>query len=574
MAQNLSNLPIGAKVKFGKHSINGETAQDIIWLVVAKNHAGYPSNSITLQAASIIDLRCFDAAESTNPNTERVSGNNRYSISNIDQWLNDNGAAGYWYEPQHTYDAPPNQSGGAMDAGTKYADRPGFLYHMTNEERSSILSTTIRVVKPSVDGGGYDDIVRNVFLPSVTELGLGNENNIAEGSTWSYYDGNTAGRISYITSQVYNYTQYTGRPTVSMATNWWTRTPSSTGAMFVRTVSQYGSLTNFQAYTGMNGIRPALNLSSTLSISDTTDSDGCYTFNWNSAPPVPTTLNVPTVYGGKSISVSWTKVTDPDGNAVTYQLERSIDNGEFTTIYTGTNLAYSTIVPFGTTNVQFRLKATDSLGASSVYITSTNRTVVNNSAPVISGSDSNLGTKNSGFSQTYTITDADASTVTVIEAIDDVQVRSYVATPGNTNTFSVTGNTWLALANGVHTMTITVTDGVDSAVRTYTFTKSVSSFTIENTTAMVASTRPTRIKVSVTKNIPAAATFKIEVCNNGLDTSPTWEDATSSMNSGLVYLFTNTTKTATNWGVKIRVTVNRNGGTGACYVSSIGGNFE
>ena len=55
MAQLLSNLPIGAKVKFGKHSVNTEAAQPIIWLVVAKNHTGYPSNSVTL-VSSIADI--------------------------------------------------------------------------------------------------------------------------------------------------------------------------------------------------------------------------------------------------------------------------------------------------------------------------------------------------------------------------------------------------------------------------------------------------------------------------------------------------------------------------------------
>ena len=43
MAQALSNLPIGAKVKFGKYSVNGEAAQSIIWLVVAKNHSSTPA---------------------------------------------------------------------------------------------------------------------------------------------------------------------------------------------------------------------------------------------------------------------------------------------------------------------------------------------------------------------------------------------------------------------------------------------------------------------------------------------------------------------------------------------------
>ena len=70
MAQALSNLPIGAKVKFGKHSVNGETAQPITWVVVAKNHTGYPSNSVTLLTEKIIDLRAFDAKEPNNSDKE------------------------------------------------------------------------------------------------------------------------------------------------------------------------------------------------------------------------------------------------------------------------------------------------------------------------------------------------------------------------------------------------------------------------------------------------------------------------------------------------------------------------
>ena len=55
---------------------------------------------------------------------------------------------------------------------------------------------------------------------------------------------------------------------------------------------------------------------------------------------------------------------------------------------------------------------------------------------------------------------------------------------------------------------------------------------------------------------------------------PTWEDCTDAVRSGLVHVFANDTKTATDWGVLVRVTVERNGATGACYISAIGGNFE
>ena len=569
MAQNLSNLPIGAKVKFGRHSINGETAQDIIWVVVAKNHSGYPVNAVTLQTASIIDLRCFDNPEANNSADRNTQGNNRYSVSNIDQWLNSNGASGSWYSAQHSADAPPAQN------DTKYADRPGFLYHLTDEERAALMPTTIRVVKPSVDGGGYEDIIRNIFLPSITEIGLGNENSTPEGNVWEYYTTSGATRRTCTaTTQVYNYSKSTSKPTGGSAWEWWTRTPSFSSDYNVRMVSKYGSVTFEPAYIWLRGIRPALNLSATRSISDTTDSDGCYTFNWNAAPPIPTTLNVPTVYAGKSTAISWSNVVDPDGHSVTYQLESSVNGGAYSVLYSGVNLSYTTIIPVGTATVRFRVKATDSLGASSGYIESTSRTVINNSAPIISGSNESLGTKSSGFTHTYTITDVNNDSVTVTEAIDGVKLRSYAATLDATNTFTVTGNTWVALANGNHTLTITATDGIDTSTRTLTFVKSVSTFSIRSRNPIAASVRPTRIKINVIKNLPVEATFKVEVCNNGFDEEPTWEDATSSVNGGLVYLFTNTTKTASEWGVRFRVNVNRNGGSGECYISSIGGNFE
>lgn len=120
-----------------------------------------------------------------------------------------------------------------------------------------------------------------------------------------------------------------------------------------------------------------------------------------------------------------------------------------------------------------------------------------------------------------------------------------------------------------------VTDSFgNSTTRTYTFTKSVSSFTIQNTEPYTSDTRPTRIKITVTRNIPAESTFKVYVCNNGFDASPTWEDATTSVTGGLVHVFENTTKTGAAWGVIIKVVVTRGEGEGACYVSQIGGNFE
>lgn len=570
MAQNLSNLPIGAKVKFGKHSINGETAQDIIWVVVAKNHTGYPTNSVTLLTERIVDMRCFDAAEPNSPNSDvQEYGLGRYELSNIRQWLNSSSDS--WYVAQHTYDQAPN--GTYTTKRTEYNTRPGFQRYFSSSERNAILSTPIIYYDYSV---GNKTVTDKIFIPSYREItGTDSSPFNVEGTRWVYFTTNSM--LAKLSQQAYtnSMSTTTSDPATS---NWFWMTRSVLRSERDRVYALHntapGSYSTFAPNDGSLGVRPAMNLSTTLSVSDTTDGDGCYTFNWNSAPPVPTTLNVPTIYGGKSATISWSSVNDPDGNAVTYQLEQSVNGGAFTTIYTGANLSYSTVVPYGTTNVQFRARATDSLGASSGYITSTNRTVINNNAPTIDGTNSSLGTKSSEFTQTYKVTDAENNPVTVVESIDGVQIRSYVVTLGATNSFSVTGNTWLSLTNGSHTMTVRATDGVDTTTRTWTFVKSVNSLTITTRNPMATNTRPTRIKVIVNKTIPAEATMKIEACNNGFDSSPTWEDITTSMNNGLIHLFSNTTKTATQWGVRIRVTINRNGGSGACYVSSIGGNWE
>lgn len=576
MAQLLSNLPIGAKIKFGKYSVNGEAAQAITWLIVAKDHSctpAYPTNSVTLLTEKLIDLRCVDAPEPNNPDAGRAAkGNNRYSLSNIDQWLNKDSGAGQWFAPTHDADQAPTAS--YVPLNTMYADRPGFLNAFTAAEKNAILSSMIRVVKSTVDGGGYEDISRKVFLPSAAEINRGSEsNNSAEGSAWTYF-GSGAGVSAYLTQQAFDNTLSTDKPTaVTREGSWWLRTAQYSGSntMFFL---QNGKIVANAVYATA-GIRPTVNIPSTLTVSDATDSDGCYTFLWNSAPNPPPTLAPPTtVYGGKANSISWGFASDPDGDTLTYQLECSLNGGNYTTIYNGASTVYAHLVPFGSTSVAYRVKATDPKGASSAYTTSATRTVVNNNAPVISGVDYNLGVKSSGFTGKYTVTDANNNAVTVTEAIDGKQIRALVATLGQEITYSVTENTWLALSNGSHTLTITATDGIDTSVRTITFTKLVDTLTIQNSLPWIAAEMPTRIMLVVTRNVPSTATFKVEVCNNGYDPSPTWEDATAAVTSGLVHVFTNKTKTTLNWAVLVRVTVARNGATGACYVSAIGGNFE
>ena len=567
MAQNLFNLPVGAKVKFGRHSINGETPQDITWLVVAKNHQStpaYPTNSVTLLTEKVIDIRCFDYIENLGAEDRTNYGNNRYSVSNIDQWLNKDNEEGAWYEASHGYDMPPTPN---TILTAPYTNRPAFLHFFSTNEKNAMLGTTIRTYKSSYDGGSYEDISRKVFLPSSREMsGTGD----VEGSKWEYFNSNS--KKCVITDQVDTYSRY--NPSTTSGEYWF----RSCYTAEVDTVIMYKSGVDSTFYSSArneHGIRPACNLPSALSVSDTTDADGCYTMVWNNAPSAPVTLNLPsTVYGGKPNNISWGAVTDPDGDAVTYELECAYDGGSFSRVYSGSTASYSHNVTYGKTSIQYRVRALDNRDAYSGYTTSPVVTVVNNAPPEISGTDSNLGVKSEPFSVGYSVTDVDGDTVTVAEAIDGVQILSRSVTLGKSYSCLVEGEEWLKLSNGTHSLSITATDSFgNSSTRVYTFTKSVSSFSII-TEPMLSASMPTRISLSVLKNIPIEASFVIEVCNNGIDSTPTWEDATEVVLANMVHTFTNTSKTSDSWAVRVRISVDRNGSEGACYVSSIGGNFE
>ncbi len=584
MAQSLSNLAVGAKIKFGRHSINGEAPQDIIWRVVAKGHVSapaYPSNSITLLADKVIDLKYYDAMEPAGEDSyRRTGGNNRYSVSNIDQWLNSDGGAGQWYVARHGTDAAPTTA--LIGANDAYADRPGFLHWFSQDEKNAILTTTIRNKLNELDGRGTEDTNRKVYLPAYCEVMLSYDS-VPEGECWEYFAneyGNERLKAT-VTAQVFEHSTASTKPaSISDAVNWVTRTchTSRDWSHYIYGIGgTYGINGTAALYTTRSaaayGIRPALNLSATTSISDTVDGDDCYTTIFNHAPSYPVNINIPTIYGGKTNTISWSSVIDPDGDEVSYELACTYNGSLEEIIYSGTNLYYSHYVPYGKSAIQYMVRAVDSNGAYSDYTRSAVVNIVNNSAPVISGTDSDLGIKTEGFIVPYEVTDSDGDGVTVVEAIDGVTTVSYPVIDTIYYSFAVMETTWLKLNNGTHTLTITATDtNGDSSVRTYTFTKNVTTCSV-TTVPMRSTSMPTRISLSVSKNIPAEAIFKVEVCNNASG-GATWEDATNAVLGNMVHNFTNTSTTNGVWSVSVRVTVDRNGGSGACYIRSIGGNFE
>lgn len=297
----------------------------------------------------------------------------------------------------------------------------------------------------------------------------------------------------------------------------------------------------------------------------------------NNAPSAPPSIAVPKdVKGGSTLVISWTAASDSDGNLSGYILERSTDGGfAYMQVYKGDALTYTDTITKGWSTVMYRVKAYDSYNAQSGYTTSTKRTVDNNTAPTITTSSAaNLGTKSSGFTISYSVDDEDAvDTLTVTEKHDGKTKRTYTATRKTTNSFAVTGEYFQKITNGSHTMTVTVTDGKATVTKTFTFTKAVTAASITLAKPMEADAQITLCAITVGGLIPADAVFKVEVTNNGKDSSPVWEDATTEARNGRNHLFTNQTA-ANGFAFNFRVTAERGASGESGYIASIQGGFQ
>ena len=473
MPQQLSRLPVGAKVKDLNTRYYGKP---IVFQVIDKNHAGYPNNSVTLLTDKIITLKAFDAKESGGDSDRVNYGNNRYSLSNIRQWLNKDTSP--WYVAQHSYDNPPNNAN-VWSNFNEYDAEAGFLTNFSAELKAKLLLTTLTVAKATVDGGGSETVQDKVFLLSETEVGLGNENGIAEGTPFSIFNSDSA-RQAYPTSEAVSNSEY-ANPSLNTSQYWywWLRTPHAGISRNARSVNSSGSLSGYSACYGSFGVHPALNLPSDILVSDTPDSDGAYIIQWNATP-------------------------------------------------------------------------------------------------TISGQDANVGEKSAPFVTNYTVNDTDsADTLTVTEKVDSIVIRTINNAVRN-QTYSLDlSSVWTQLALGNHTITITVDDGKGgTATRTYTFVKIDDrvKFTLKNPieTPIAAN----KIVVSGVLTIPEGATLNIKACNNGYDTSPTWEDVTQAFKNKEAYAFSNTDKTATNWGINLQFEILKGTATESIVVDGFGFSFE
>jgi len=542
-----------------------------------------------------------------------------------------------------------------------------FLNLFDNDIKNAIKQVKIPYQNGTGSGGsvasGANGLSCKIFLLSGYELGWTTSDSSyfpRDGAKLSYFSSGTGSAAN--NKRIANYN--------GSATHWWLRSPNTNNTSYVWHVNSNGNY-YYWSYHNTVGVRPALVLDSSLSVSDdgsvqtnqppttpssisvpenisggstitiswgaSTDPDGnlegyiversdnggsswsqiyqgnatstqnsvaygtqsvmyrvkAYDSNGeqsgyrtssqvevinNTAPSAPPSISVPTeVKGGSTLQITWSASSDTEGNVSGYVLERKVDDGEWTQVLKENALSFTDTITKGWGTVAYRVKAYDAYNAESAWTTSQTRTVNNNTAPTITcdyEDNQNLGTKTSGFTVSYSVNDEDAAdSVTVTEKMDGVVKRTFTATKSQNNSFAVTGEYFMKLLNGNHTMVIEASDGKETTTLTLTFAKKVVKAVITLETPMDADAKISICAITVTGHIPTDADYTVEVTNNAKDDSPVWEDCTQECKNGNNYLFQNETA-ANGFAFNFRVTAERGDSDEGGYITSIQGGFQ
>lgn len=134
----LDRLPIGARIKFGKHRTEGDLAPIIFKVLdytnnISKND-NLPLNGVYLQTQHIIDNLALCP--------RALFNNTSFKDSNLHlmRWLNSEASFGLWWEPLNDSDIPINEEN--IDSNypfTNYHHRAGFLHNFSQGERNLLL---------------------------------------------------------------------------------------------------------------------------------------------------------------------------------------------------------------------------------------------------------------------------------------------------------------------------------------------------------------------------------------------------------------------------------------------------
>ena len=254
-----SSLSLGSTFFLGKYQVASEEPWAIEWEIVHQE-----SNYQIAMAKQIIDLRCFDAKESSNSDSYRKDyGNNNWQYSNIEQWLNSDQSN--WYSAQHSADAPPSSANVWQSNSigyNPYDTKPGFLYYWTDEEKAVLQDMTLTLANPTVDGGGSYTWTGKIWLPTYTQMSGNQNNSISEGTQFSKFTDN-ASRIKTIHAKCAANNQYCIDNSINEGHSfyYWESSANPSGSFHSRRVSSVGTPDdNHFAYGGDAGLAPCIRI--------------------------------------------------------------------------------------------------------------------------------------------------------------------------------------------------------------------------------------------------------------------------------------------------------------------------
>lgn len=303
-----------------------------------------------------------------------------------------------------------------------------------------------------------------------------------------------------------------------------------------------------------------------------------YTFTKSNK--APTISGYDTNLGEKrsAFSVKYT-IHDDDNDSVTVveklngSIRRTLSNVQKDTEIS-INISESDIksLTVGNKNT-IEIMASDSRGATAFrryYFTR------NNLAPVISGNDKDMGVINDKFEYVFSISDVEKDTIYYSTYLDNKLLSKQVeAVDGKKYATVIEGMDMIKLEPGKHTFKIVAVDAQGSkSERIITFSRDVQTLIMMLKEPFATDVQSKKVLVAPGWDVAKGAECRVEVCNNGFDTNPTWEDATAMTELNKAYVFQNDRKTATKWGVNIRLMIERKAAKTNSYITGIGGAFE
>ncbi|WP_235615938.1 Ig-like domain-containing protein, partial [Brevibacillus reuszeri] len=202
--------------------------------------------------------------------------------------------------------------------------------------------------------------------------------------------------------------------------------------------------------------------------------------------------------------------------------------------------------------------------------------VVWNRPPVIDGQNGDIGIHETPPEVTYAAYDPEGNAFSITEKINGVVTRSFAGVANRQETFQINHDTWLKLEPGVlHSLTIEAVDDQGAkSTRVYTFTRFEDQLSFEIEVPWTTDVAAKRVLLTMDMSLPPGALFVAEATNNAFDAAPRWEDISFNARYGRGYIFQNEQKTATQWGISIRVHIEKGTATEPIIVKGFGGAFD